>query len=48
LEKCEFGDFGFGKAVECFKWGVMGHSCRDMKNIGAKGDLNSAALAQQV
>ena len=35
------------KAVECFKWGLMGHPSRNMENIGAEGDLNSRTLAQR-
>ena len=36
------------KAVECFKWGLMGQSSRKMKDSGAEGDLNCGGLAQEV
>jgi hypothetical protein len=29
------------KAIECFKWVLMGHPSRDMENIGAEGYLES-------
>jgi hypothetical protein len=32
--------------LECFKWGLMGHSSRNMGDTGAEGDLNCADLAQ--
>ena len=28
----------FGKAMECFKWGLMGHPSRNMEDRGAEGD----------
>jgi hypothetical protein len=28
------------KAVECFKWGLMGHPRKNMEDSGAEGDLN--------
>ena len=31
---------GLWKAVECFKWGLMGHSSRSMEDCGAEGYLN--------
>lgn len=35
------------KAVECFKWGLLGHKNRSMGNSDAEGDLNSGGLAQE-
>ena len=34
--------------MEYFKWGLMGHSSRNMKDIGAESDLNCGVLAQEV
>jgi len=31
--------WGLWKAVECFKWALMGHLIRKMEDIGAEGDL---------
>ena len=36
------------KAVGCFKWDVIGHPNRNMKDIGAEGDLNCGGLAQEI
>ena len=33
-------------AVECFKWGLMGHPSRNMEDFVAESDLNCADLAQ--
>ena len=43
-------DFGFWiwKAVECFKWCVMGYSSKNIENFVAESDLNCADMAQQV
>jgi hypothetical protein len=35
-------------AVECFKWGLMGYSSRNMEDFVAESDLNCAELAQKV
>ena len=34
--------------MECFKWGLMGHPCRNIEDTGVRGDLNCADLAQYV
>jgi hypothetical protein len=47
LEECIFWDFGW-KAVECFKWDLMGHPSRDMEDFVGESDLNCAGLAQEV
>ena len=39
---------GLWKAVECFKWGLMGHISRSMKDSVPKYVLNSGDLAQEV
>jgi hypothetical protein len=39
---------GLWKAVGCFKWGLMGYASRNIKDIGAEGDLNCADLVQEV
>ena len=36
------------KDMECFKWDLMGHSSRNMENIGAEGDLNSEDFSYDV
>ena len=36
------------KALECFKWGLMGYPRRNMKDFLAEYDLNCADLAQEV
>ena len=36
------------KAVECFKWGLMGYPSRNMEDFVAESDLNCADLAQEV
>ena len=36
------------KAVECFKWGLVGHPSRNIEDTGAEGELNSGGLAQEV
>ena len=36
------------KAVECFKWGLMGYLGRKMEDFVAKGVLTCAVLAQDV
>ena len=41
-------DLDLWEAVECFTWGLMGHPSRNMKDIGAEGDLNCVALALEV
>ena len=35
------------KAVECFKFCLMGHSSWSMEDIGAGGDLNCGGLTQK-
>jgi hypothetical protein len=32
------------KAVECFRWGLMGHISRNIEDSSAKGDLNFGGL----
>ena len=32
------------KAVECFKWSLMGHPSRNMEDFVAEGDLNCGSL----
>jgi hypothetical protein len=34
------------KAVECFKWGLMGYPSKNMKDLVAEIDLNCSELAQ--
>ena len=34
--------------MECAKQGLMGNSSRNMKDIGAEGDLNCGTLTQVV
>jgi hypothetical protein len=34
------------KTVECFKWGLTGHSSKNIGDIGAEGDLNCRDLVQ--
>jgi hypothetical protein len=36
------------KAVECFKWGLVGHPSRTMEGSGAEGDLNCGSLAVEI
>jgi hypothetical protein len=36
------------KAVECFKWGLMGHPSRNMEDLVARRYLNSIDLAQVI
>ena len=36
------------RAMECFKWGLMGYPRRNMEDFVAVSDLNCADLAQQV
>lgn len=33
--------------VECFKWDLMGHPSRNVEDLVAESDLNSADLAQE-
>jgi hypothetical protein len=35
------------KAMECFKWGLMSHSSRNMEDFVGISDLNCADLAQE-
>jgi hypothetical protein len=36
------------KVIECFKWGLMSHPCRNMEYFVAVSDLNCRDLAQEV
>ena len=36
--------FWIWKAVECFKWGLMGHPSRNMEDSGAEDDLSCGGL----
>jgi hypothetical protein len=36
------------KVVECFKWGLMGHTSRNMEDFVAESNLYCADLAQEV
>jgi hypothetical protein len=36
------------KAVECFKWGLVGHPSRNMEEFVTESDLNCMDLAQKV
>jgi hypothetical protein len=36
------------KAVECFKWGLMGYPGRNMEDFVTESDLNCVDLAQEV
>jgi hypothetical protein len=36
------------KAVECFNWGLMGHTSRNTEDFVAESDFNCADLAQEV
>jgi hypothetical protein len=35
-----FGGLWIWKAMECFKWDIMGHASMNTECIGAEGDLN--------
>jgi hypothetical protein len=35
-------------AVECFKWGLMDHSSRNMEDLVAGSNLNCVDLAQEI
>ena len=39
--------WGLWKAVECFKWGLIGRTSRSIEDSGAEGDLNCGSLAQE-
>jgi hypothetical protein len=39
---------GLWKAVECFKWDLMGHPSRNMENFVAGSNLNCVDLAQEI
>lgn len=45
MEEC---GLWFRKAVEHFKWDLMGQPSRNTKESGAEGDLNCEHLAQDV
>ena len=34
--------------MECFKWGLMGHPSRNMKDFVAGNNLNCVDLAQEI
>lgn len=36
------------KAVECFKWGLLGHTSRTIEERGAEVDLNYVSLDQDI
>jgi hypothetical protein len=36
------------KAVECFKWGLLGHPGRNMEDFVARSNLNCVDLAQEI
>jgi hypothetical protein len=36
------------KAVECFKWGLIGHPRRNMEDFVAGSNLNCVDLAQEI
>lgn len=36
------------KAVECFKWGLFGHTSRTIEERGAESDLNYVGLDQDI
>jgi hypothetical protein len=36
------------KAMDCFKWSLMGHPRRNMKDFVANSDLNCGSLALEV
>jgi hypothetical protein len=36
------------KAVECFKWALMGHPSRNMEDFVAGSNLNCVDLAQEI
>ena len=40
--------FWIWKALECFKWGLMGYSNRNMEDFVAESNLNCTDLAQEV
>jgi hypothetical protein len=48
LEECEFGDLGFEKLVEGFRFSLMSCPSRNVADFVAEGDLNCADLAQEV
>ena len=47
LEECIFWDFGW-KAVECFKWDLMGHPSRNKEDFVSGSDLNCGTLILEV
>jgi hypothetical protein len=48
LKECGFWDLGIWNAVECFKWGLMGHPSRNMEDFVAGSDLNCVDPAQEI
>jgi hypothetical protein len=36
-----------GKAMECFKWYLMGHPNRNMEDTGAEGEANCGRSASR-
>jgi hypothetical protein len=36
------------KTVEWFKWGIVGHTSRNIKNNGSEDGLNCGDLAQEI
>jgi hypothetical protein len=40
--------WGFWKAVECFKWGLLGYPSRNTEDFVAESDLNCESLALEV
>ena len=40
--------FWIWKAVECFKWDLMGHPSRNMEDFVAGSDLNCVDLTQEI
>jgi hypothetical protein len=46
--KMWIGGLWIWKAVECFKWGLMGHPGRNMEDFVAEGDLNCGSLVVEV
>lgn len=47
-EKWKFWGLWTKKAVECCKWGLMGHSSRNMEDSRAESNLDYGGSAQEI
>ena len=48
FERMWIWGFWIWKAVECFKWGLMGHPRRNMEDLVAGSNLNCVDLTQKI